>query len=227
MASARTPRVLRIGGLGPVGKTYCIPYLLQEIRLQRPADRVAVIDLSTFLGETDIPARVAGDVLYYWGSAAQVPPAPPGEESSTRRVTGLARLLPPLLPTGGGDGWVILDGFPGGHNAVLADFVEALATVAMNGNRVWLVLVGYNHPFSSAVLETYCQDLPLSPLTASDLGRYFIQLIDSLECAAHPSANDVVDLVAEYEACKPGDEVSIRILRTGVRSLARQLAGLA
>jgi hypothetical protein len=226
MARTLTPRVLRIGGLGLVGKTYCIPYLLQEIRQQRPADRVAVLDLSKFQVDADLPAQLAEDVLYYWGSAAQVPPAQTGQVSSNRRVTGLARFLPQALPAGGGDGWVILDGFRGGQHAVLADFVEALGTVAMNGSRVWLVLVGYNRPFSSAVLETYCQDLQLAPITASDLGRYFTQLIAYLDCAAHPSATDVVDLVAEYGACRPGDEVSVEILRTGVRGLARRLAGL-
>jgi hypothetical protein len=225
MFAAGMPRVLRIRGTGQVGKTYCIPYLLQEIRLQRPADSVAVLDLSNRRGQADLPEGLVKDVLYFWNVTPQMPPVPTGQDSASRRITDLARLLPQSL-SGAGNGWIVLDGLLSEHYGVLADFIEELATTAMNGKPIWLVLVGYSRSFSSALLENYCLSLELPPITAADVNNYFIALTACLNCAGHPSVGDIQYLVSEYSASQAPDDVSVEILRTGVPSLARQLAGL-
>jgi hypothetical protein len=86
--------------------------------------------------------------------------------------------------------------------------------------------VGYNRPFSSAVLNAYCRSLKLTAVTAEHLRQYFTDLRASLQQPADTAAADVAAVVAEYEACQPGDPLSIDILRNGVQDLALHLAGL-
>jgi hypothetical protein len=227
MTKARVPRVLRILGVGKVGKTHCVPFLHQAIQQHNAADRIAIIDLSRpkYTPNDALAEKVSEDVLNSWrlvGSLA----TPPGRESPARSVNGLALALAQALPVQGGDGWMILDGVRAGMDDYLADFIEELGTIAMNGPRLWLILVGYTRPFSSPVLNSYCRSLRLAPLTADHLRQYFTDLRACLKCAANAEDAGVAAVLAEFAACQPSDPERINILSEGVQSLALHLAGL-